>query len=60
MHWKKYMILLLPFLLSGILVLLYLPSSKRYYAFLIGIIFWIVYYVWINFEKNRRKETNEQ
>lgn len=59
MDWKKYAILLPPFLLIGIVSLIYLPSGQRQYAIGVPLVFWVVYYTWCYFdEKSNRDNIN--
>lgn len=46
MDWKKYAILLPPFILIGILLSIYLPSVQKQYAIGVALVFWAVYYIW--------------
>lgn len=58
MHKKKYFILMPPALIIGIFLIYYFPVSQKPYLFLIPLVFWIIYYTWIYFEKRHenRKE----
>lgn len=60
MHWKKYAILLPPFVLIGILFVLYLPSSQKHYGISVALVFWAFYYTWIYIEKKRGKDDIEE
>ncbi|MBM7602747.1 sterol desaturase/sphingolipid hydroxylase (fatty acid hydroxylase superfamily) [Metabacillus crassostreae] len=50
---KRYWILLLPFLMIGILLLIYLPQNLKPFSILLGLLFWIVYYIWIHLSINK-------
>ncbi|QDP41512.1 hypothetical protein FN924_15825 [Radiobacillus deserti] len=41
---KLYWILMPPFLITSILLLTLLPFEYRYYAYLVIVAFWVVYY----------------
>ncbi|MCH1626451.1 hypothetical protein [Fredinandcohnia quinoae] len=56
MDWKKYAFLLIPFLLLGIILVVYLPHEQIHYATLVPLVFWAIYYIWIYIEKRQRKE----
>ncbi|RDI38025.1 hypothetical protein [Falsibacillus pallidus] len=56
MHWKKYTILLPPFILIALLMAIYLPSGQKHYVILAALVFWAFYYTWIFIEKKRGKE----
>ncbi|WP_078546786.1 hypothetical protein [Bacillus alkalitelluris] len=49
---KRYWILLLPFLIIGILLILYLPQNFKPFTILLALVFWIAYYTWIYLSKN--------
>ncbi|WLV24578.1 hypothetical protein QR721_13185 [Aciduricibacillus chroicocephali] len=53
MHTKKYLILLVPTVLIGLVLLFFLPESQRSYVLFVPLIFWIVYYAWIYVEKRK-------
>ncbi|OAB45993.1 hypothetical protein PGLA_00930 [Paenibacillus glacialis] len=56
-HWKKYFILLAIVIPIAIVAIFTLPYEKRNYALVIlPLIFWLLYYSWIAFEK-RKKDT---
>lgn len=44
MHWKKYGILLPPFLIIAVLLGIYLPIGQKYFATLVVLLFWVFYY----------------
>ena len=54
---KHYWILMPPFLLTSLLLIVFLPSDYKYYSFLVIILFWIVYYSWNYYgvKKNNHK-----
>ncbi|WP_080844845.1 hypothetical protein [Cytobacillus gottheilii] len=56
---KRYWLLMPPFLIVGILLVIFLPQHLKPIGTLIGLPFWIVYYTW-NYlsEKNIKKEAN--
>ncbi|MBM6619588.1 hypothetical protein [Bacillus suaedaesalsae] len=54
MHWKKYLILLPPFLFIGILSIILLPVGEKHNSLLLALLFWVVYYLWIHFEKDNK------
>ncbi|UOQ47638.1 hypothetical protein MUN88_16480 [Gracilibacillus caseinilyticus] len=56
MEWKKYVILLIPFVIAGLILIYVLPRSDSQYSLLTAIILWIVYYVWIY--KNKKEKDN--
>ncbi|WP_077617526.1 hypothetical protein [Bacillus sinesaloumensis] len=56
MHWKKYAMLLPPFVLIGLLLLFYLPTGQKHYAILVALVFWAVYYAWVCIDKKRGTE----
>ncbi|RFU69545.1 hypothetical protein D0469_09270 [Peribacillus saganii] len=60
MHWKKYLILLPPFILIVVLLEIYLPSGVTQYAIGIVLLFWAVYYTWIYVEKKRKKDNHDK
>nr|WP_304217145.1 hypothetical protein [Fredinandcohnia onubensis] len=60
MHWKKYAILLPPFVLIGLLLLFYLPTGQKHFAILIALVFWTFYYTWVYIDKKRRKDGIER
>ncbi|MFD1779079.1 hypothetical protein ACFSFW_10410 [Fredinandcohnia salidurans] len=60
MHWKKYAILLPPFVLIGFLLLFYLPTGQKHFAILIALVFWTFYYAWVYIDKKRRKDGIER
>jgi hypothetical protein len=51
MHWKKYSILLPPFVLIVLLLFYYLPSGQKHYAIVGAFLFWACYYAWFYVEK---------
>ncbi|MBS3680727.1 hypothetical protein KGF86_10910 [Ornithinibacillus massiliensis] len=59
MHWKKYGILLPPFLIIAVLLGIYLPIGQKYFATLVVLLFWVFYYAWIFIEKKRGKDNSE-
>ncbi len=56
MHWKKYAILLPPFVLIALLLVFYLPLGQKHYAILVALLFWAFYYTWVYIEKKRKKD----
>jgi uncharacterized membrane protein YfcA len=56
MHWKKYAILLPPFVLIGLLLLNYLPTGQKHYAILVALVFWVFYYVWVYIDRKRKDD----
>lgn len=60
MHWKKYAILLPPFILIGLLLVFYLPLGQKHYALLGALVFWAFYYTWVYIEKKRKKDGIEK
>ena len=60
MHWKKYAILTPPFLIIGVLLILYLPPSQKHYGMLFSLVFWVAYYTWIAMEEKRKKDTDNK
>lgn len=55
MDKKKYFILMPPFLILGLSLLYFLPSNNLFYALLTVAGFWIVYYVWLYYEKEKQR-----
>lgn len=53
MHIKKYLILMPPMLIIGLILLYYLPVTERHIVFLVPIIFLLIYYAWIYIERRR-------
>jgi hypothetical protein len=56
-HKKKYFILMPPMLIIGIFLLYFFPANQRPYVLTIPIVFWIFYYIWINFERKQKAKT---
>lgn len=56
MHWKKYFYLLIPFIVLGIILFIFLPQQYRVIAQVVPFIFWIVYYTWIHIDKKRNND----
>lgn len=52
---KHYWILMPPFLITFILLFIFLPNGVRYYSLSLIIVFWIVYYFWDYYAKKRTK-----
>lgn len=59
MHWKKYAILLPPFVMIFLIMAFNLPDNQKLYAVLAIILFWIVYYSWIFIEKKKKDEIDK-
>jgi hypothetical protein len=57
MHRKKYWILLPPFLILGILLIIYLPATQTVWAISVPIGFWAAYYGWIYMEKKLKEHS---
>ncbi|WP_153406523.1 hypothetical protein [Gracilibacillus oryzae] len=55
MHWKKYVLLLPPFVLIGVLMLTYLPPEQTPYTILAVVAFWLCYYMWVFIDKKRNR-----
>ncbi|KML33680.1 hypothetical protein VL12_08410 [Rossellomorea marisflavi] len=55
--WKKYFILLPPFLIFTTLVFLFIPYHQLLFASLIIIFFWILYYIWVAVDKARKEKS---
>lgn len=51
---KKYWILMPPFAIVTFALIIILPNEKRFYAFLLMILFWITYYSWKYADKKKR------
>ncbi|MEY9865741.1 hypothetical protein ABIE66_001120 [Peribacillus sp. B2I2] len=54
MHWRKYILLAVPFLLSSIFILFAVPVQYRPLSFIPVILFWIVYYILLYREKKKK------
>ncbi|MFD2655199.1 hypothetical protein [Gracilibacillus thailandensis] len=52
---KRYWILMPPFLITSIILAIYLPPKLKPLALLSVIVFWIVYYVWNYFGKKKSR-----
>ncbi len=52
---KKYWILMPPFLLIGLLLVIYLPQNLKPLAILTALVFWCVYYIWTYIERNKER-----
>ncbi len=50
---KKYWILFPPFIITALVLAIYLPAEKRFYSPFVGIAFWITYYCWKYIENKR-------
>ncbi|MEN2767897.1 hypothetical protein [Ornithinibacillus xuwenensis] len=59
MHWKKYLILLPPFVLIVILLSIYLPSEYKQYAIIGVLLFWVTYYTWVYLDKKKQERKPE-
>jgi hypothetical protein len=57
MHRKKYWLLLPPFLIVGILLIIYLPDNQNFWALCVPLGFWAVYYGWIYMEKKLKESS---
>ena len=60
MHWKKYAILIPPFLLIGVLLITYLPPDQKHYVMLFSLLFWVAYYTWIAIEEKKEERLKEK
>jgi hypothetical protein len=47
-----------PFLLTTILLIIFLPNEYKQYSFLAIIAFWIVYYSWNIYAKKKKNRKN--
>lgn len=56
---KKYWILLPPFLVAGILLIIYLPQQFKPLAFVISLLFWAAYYTWTYIDKNNEVKKSQ-
>lgn len=56
MHWKKYFILLLPTILSGLFLFYILPAIQRPYVLIVPMVFWLIYYSWIYIKRKQKKK----
>jgi uncharacterized membrane protein YfcA len=55
MDWKKYAILLPPFILIFIFLAIYLPSGQKQYTIGVALVFWAVYYIWVYIDRKSNK-----
>lgn len=55
MNFKIYFKLLLPFLLIGILLAIFLPVEYKYLSIIIPLFFWIIYFIWSKNKENKFK-----
>lgn len=60
MDWKKYIILLVPYLLLGVILFIYLPDTQRPYVFAVPLIFWITYYTWVWIDKKLKQKDRDK
>jgi hypothetical protein len=56
---KRYWLLLPPFLIIGIILVIYLAQILKPLAILTALAFWIVYYSWDYLSKNIGDEVNK-
>ncbi|WP_048826874.1 hypothetical protein [Bacillus sp. B-jedd] len=54
MDWKKYFLLLPPFVILGFFLLKMLPPGQKHNAILVALAFWAAYYGLVYFEKRRK------
>ncbi|MET3699395.1 hypothetical protein SAMN05877753_11136 [Bacillus oleivorans] len=57
--WKKYFILLPPFVIVGLIILFILPEGSYHLALIVPILFWLVYYAWIYIENGKKKNESQ-
>ncbi len=51
---KKYWILVVPFLVTAVLLAIYLPPRQKPLTLLVILLFWATYYLWVYCEKNNK------
>ncbi|SFL86317.1 hypothetical protein SAMN04487943_104375 [Gracilibacillus orientalis] len=54
MHWKKYIVLLIPFVVLGLALIYFLPRSQNHNTIIAALIFWIIYYGWVYMADKRK------
>ncbi|RHW39045.1 hypothetical protein D1B31_13875 [Neobacillus notoginsengisoli] len=59
MQWKKYFLLLPPFLLLTFILLRILPDGQKHNAIYAAFAFWAVYYALVCYEKRKKAKQNE-
>lgn len=59
MHWKKYLILLIPATVLFLCVLYVFPEKYRAYSMSIPLIFWLFYYVWKGIDESKEKDDSK-
>ncbi len=52
---KRYWILLPPFLISAILLYMFLPEQHRIYSLLSVVLFWVSYHLW-NYKDEKKRD----
>lgn len=55
MNWKLYFLLAIPFVAAGVCIILWLPTNEHYWAFVILLAFWIIYYLAAYYLKRKSK-----
>jgi hypothetical protein len=56
---KRYWMLLPPFLITGIVLAIYLPHNLKPLAILTALAFWIVFYAWNYLSENKSNEVHK-
>ncbi|MGE7761196.1 hypothetical protein [Peribacillus sp. NPDC097895] len=54
MHWRKYILLAVPFLFLSIFILFAVPVKYTPLSFIPVLLFWIVYYILLHLEKKKK------
>ncbi|MGI8313775.1 hypothetical protein [Halobacillus mangrovi] len=57
---KRYWILMPPFFVAFILLYIFLPYPYKLYSPAIMLVFWIVYYLWIDIVVRKHKKQKRQ